>query len=36
VKAFVTGCAGFIGSTLTERLLADGADVVGIDALTDY
>jgi nucleoside-diphosphate-sugar epimerase len=36
VKAFVTGCAGFIGSTLAERLLADGAEVVGIDALTDY
>jgi nucleoside-diphosphate-sugar epimerase len=36
VKAFVTGCAGFIGSTLTERLLADGADVVGIDSFTDY
>ena len=36
MKAFVTGCAGFIGSTLAERLLADGADVVGIDAFTDY
>ena len=36
MKAFVTGCAGFIGSTLTERLLADGADVVGIDCFTDY
>jgi nucleoside-diphosphate-sugar epimerase len=36
VKALVTGCAGFIGSTLTERLLADGADVVGIDCFTDY
>jgi len=36
VKAFVTGCAGFIGSTLAERLLADGAQVVGIDAFTDY
>jgi nucleoside-diphosphate-sugar epimerase len=36
VKALVTGAAGFIGSTLTERLLADGADVVGIDSFTDY
>jgi UDP-glucose 4-epimerase len=31
VKAFVTGCAGFIGSTLTDRLLANGDAVVGID-----
>jgi nucleoside-diphosphate-sugar epimerase len=36
VNAFVTGCAGFIGSTLAERLLADGADVVGVDCFTDY
>jgi len=36
VKAFVTGAAGFIGSTLTERLLNDGADVIGIDSFTDY
>jgi nucleoside-diphosphate-sugar epimerase len=36
MKALVTGCAGFIGSTLTERLLAQGADVVGIDCFTDY
>jgi UDP-glucose 4-epimerase len=32
----VTGVAGFIGSTLAERLLAEGADVVGVDSLTDY
>jgi nucleoside-diphosphate-sugar epimerase len=36
MKALVTGAAGFIGSTLSERLLADGADVVGIDCFTDY
>ncbi len=36
MKAFVTGAAGFIGSTLAERLLADGAEVVGIDCFTDY
>ena len=36
MKAFVTGCAGSIGSTLADRLLADGADVVGLDCFTDY
>src|SRR6185295_3947627 len=36
MNALVTGAAGFIGSTLTERLLADGADVIGIDCFTDY
>jgi UDP-glucose 4-epimerase len=29
--AFVTGCAGFIGSSLTDRLLASGCKVFGID-----
>ncbi|WP_291984076.1 NAD-dependent epimerase/dehydratase family protein [Luteitalea sp.] len=36
MKALVTGAAGFIGSTLTDRLLSQGADVVGIDCFTDY
>ena len=36
MKALVTGAAGFIGSTLTDRLLAEGATVVGIDCFTDY
>jgi UDP-glucose 4-epimerase len=36
MKALVTGVAGFIGSTLAERLLADGAAVTGIDCFTDY
>jgi nucleoside-diphosphate-sugar epimerase len=36
MRALVTGVAGFIGSTLAERLLSDGADVVGLDAFTDY
>jgi len=36
MKALVTGVAGFIGSTLADRLLADGEDVVGIDCFTDY
>jgi len=31
VRALVTGCAGFIGSTLTDRLLADGHRVLGVD-----
>jgi UDP-glucose 4-epimerase len=30
----VTGCAGFIGSNLTDRLLALGHDVVGYDNLS--
>ncbi|HXI27190.1 MAG TPA: NAD-dependent epimerase/dehydratase family protein [Vicinamibacterales bacterium] len=36
MKALVTGVAGFIGSTLAERLVADGVDVVGVDSFTDY
>lgn len=27
----MTGCAGFIGSTLVDRLLADGHTVIGVD-----
>lgn len=34
--ALVTGAAGFIGSTLSERLLADGVRVTGVDCFTDY
>jgi UDP-glucose 4-epimerase len=30
-KVFITGAAGFIGSTLVDRLLADGVPVVGWD-----
>lgn len=36
MRVAVTGCAGFVGSHLTEALLADDHEVVGIDALTDY
>jgi UDP-glucose 4-epimerase len=36
MKALITGGAGFIGSHLTERLLADGAEVVALDCFTDY
>lgn len=32
----VTGCAGFIGSHITERLLSEGHDVVGIDNFHPY
>lgn len=31
MRCLVTGCAGFIGSALTDRLLADGHEVVGYD-----
>ncbi len=30
----MTGCAGFIGSTLVDRLLADGVSVVGWDNMS--
>ncbi len=35
-RIVVTGCAGFVGSHLVERLLADGHEVTGVDCLTDY
>ena len=34
MKAFITGVAGFIGSNLADRLLADGHEVVGWDNLS--
>jgi nucleoside-diphosphate-sugar epimerase len=36
MNALVTGGAGFIGSHLSERLLADGATVTALDAFTDF
>ncbi len=36
MKCLVTGAAGFIGSHLCERLLADGHAVVGVDAFIPY
>ena len=30
-KVFVTGAAGFVGSHLCDRLIADGHEVTGLD-----
>ena len=35
-KILVTGVAGFIGSKVSERLVKEGHNVVGIDNLNDY
>jgi UDP-glucuronate 4-epimerase len=35
-KVLITGAAGFIGSHLSKRLLAEGMTVVGLDNLNDY
>ncbi len=34
MRFLVTGAAGFIGSTLVDRLIADGHDVVGVDDMS--
>lgn len=35
-KVVVTGASGFIGSHLSERLVAGGDEVTGVDCFTDY
>ncbi len=36
MKILITGTAGFIGSHLVNRLIADGHQVVGLDIINDY
>jgi nucleoside-diphosphate-sugar epimerase len=36
MRYVVTGAAGFIGSHLSEALIARGHDVAGVDCFTDY
>ncbi|OGB28544.1 MAG: protein CapI [Burkholderiales bacterium RIFCSPLOWO2_12_FULL_61_40] len=36
MKILVTGCAGFIGMHVSQRLLARGDDVLGIDNINEY
>jgi UDP-glucuronate 4-epimerase len=35
-KILITGGAGFIGAHLAQKLIADGAEVVGLDNINDY
>jgi nucleoside-diphosphate-sugar epimerase len=35
-RVLVTGCAGFLGSHLSERLVEDGHTVLGVDCFTAY
>ena len=36
MKVLLTGAAGFIGYSVTQRLLARGDIVIGVDNLNDY
>jgi nucleoside-diphosphate-sugar epimerase len=35
-RSLATGAAGFIGSPLCERLLAEGHEIVGLDGVIDF
>ncbi len=35
-KIFITGCAGFIGFHLSNRLLDEGCEIIGLDNLNNY
>jgi nucleoside-diphosphate-sugar epimerase len=36
MRCLITGVAGFVGSSLADRLILDGHDVRGVDCFTDY
>ena len=36
MTVLITGVAGFVGSALARRLIADGERVIGVDSFTDY
>ena len=36
MKILITGAAGFIGSTLAERLCVEEHSIIGIDNFDDY
>ena len=36
MRCLVTGCAGFIGSHLSEKLIELGFETFGVDCFTDY
>ncbi|HZP66929.1 MAG TPA: GDP-mannose 4,6-dehydratase, partial [Rudaea sp.] len=36
MRALITGAAGFIGAALSERLLARGDEVIGLDNVNAY
>ena len=36
MKVLITGVAGFIGSNLTDRLLSEDYEVIGVDNFNNY
>jgi len=36
MRSLVTGVAGFVGSSLAERLIREGHEVIGVDCFTDH